>query len=208
MQSTLGRGHFAEALSAVASLFEKKLTKEQLSVFYGAVRHLSDEDFSAALTEHVMTSRWMPRPADILQILEVSAAEEALASWGFVMDAMRSLGRYRSVDFGPQANAAIEDLGGWVTLCGKGQRELDFARKDFLASFAAYASRGVPERRGQPLIGLEALDCQRIGAPAPTVHHIGAARAQCLPAPQARLQPRASQTIEGVVLSLDERRRR
>jgi len=94
--------------------------------------------------------QFMPKPADFVRYIEGNNETKALIAWGKVMRAIREVGAWESVTFDDaKIHAVILDMGGWIELCRKTIKELDFMAREFEKRYCAYQYRGddnYPER--------------------------------------------------------------
>lgn len=165
--SRLERETMVAAYVGVGELYARPVSEMLLDVLWGQLQSWSHEDFVRAMRVHLDTSPYFPKPADLRLALGQTGEDEAIEAWGRVLRAAARVGRYASVDFGPEANAALEDAGGWVAFCALEEEQLRFLEGRWKKAFAAYRASGVPRGRGEPLAGLEELDRQRLGLPPP-----------------------------------------
>lgn len=147
---------FATALTAVAELHGRTISEGAMALWWGELQRFDVETVEAALRGTVgdpETGRFMPKPADLIRLIDGTATERSLIAWGKVLEAMRRVGAYRSVIFDDGAiHAAIEDLGGWPKLCRSTADELPFVQRRFCDAHRVYATR--PDMRYPPhLVG-------------------------------------------------------
>ena len=129
-----------------------------LGVWWQACQRYEFAMVKRALEAHVMdpdSGKWPPMPADIVKHLHGTSADRSLIAWGKVLNAMQRVGQYESIDFSDAAtHCAIEDMGGWPTLCRTLLKELPFAQKRFCDAHRAYSARGHEVRPVSHLIGI------------------------------------------------------
>lgn len=134
-------------LKNVHSFYKADLSTFAAQVWWSALQNYSIEQIQSAFTAHAVDpkeGRFMPKPADIVRVLQGTHEERALVAWGSVMQAMERHGSWSSVAFDdPVIHAVITDLGGWTTLCQTKYEELPFVQKRFCDAFRAYAVKGV-----------------------------------------------------------------
>jgi len=140
------REKFAEVLAGVHDFYGKDLSKFAVQVWMQACEAFDVEQVTKALSAHLMDperGQFMPKPADIVRNLQGTRTDRSLLAWGKVLDAMQRVGAYESVVFDEAAiHAAIEDLGGWVTICRGEMKDLPFVEKRFCDSYKAYINKG------------------------------------------------------------------
>ena len=144
------RDRFLELISALAASFRTEATEPLLMGYWIGLQDMAIEDFERAATKAIATCRFMPVPAELRDLAGTGQAIAAMDAWQAVIGAMRSVGRYRGVDFGPLVNAVIRNLGGWTRLCNTDSDELhSFTRKDFERVYATMSARPVEHLSGE-----------------------------------------------------------
>ena len=105
----------------------------------------------------------MPTVADFLEHIGGGNAEDkAEIEAGKVVEAVRSVGAYRSVVFDDPVTMAVisRAFGGWVRLCqNMTDREEKFFRKEFKQAYGSYSRQGI--REGGALLGIS--ESQNVG---------------------------------------------
>jgi hypothetical protein len=139
------RAPFAQLLSDAMAFYRQDVSEFALGVWWEACRRYDLEQVSKAMTAHAMDperGQFAPKPADIVRQLDGTQTDRSLVAWGKVLEAMRSVGAYSSIDFGDRAiHAAITDMGGWPTVCRSQVDELPFLQRRFCDSYRAYMRR-------------------------------------------------------------------
>lgn len=205
---------FAAELIAVAELYDRAMSPAAIALYFEALRELDLADIRRALRRYVRSGPpFMPKPADVFRLLGHGHEDMAIEAWGRVRAAMSSVGRYRSVDFGPAANAAVMDAGGWIRVCETPTDRLGYVEAAFKKAVAAYIAAGVPDGRGAPLVGIEDLDRQRCGLQAgPPVRRLPPGTQRALPTPDGgrppSLPPAADAAIGAVTQALTMEKKR
>lgn len=143
--------------------------------------------------------------------------DRAALAWDRVLEAIRNVGAYRSVNFDdPAINATIRTLGGWQDLCDAKSDELrQFIRPRFLESYRAHVAAGVNEAAAEPLAGILASDAGRFGHIAPEPEQIDTqmpVSVKLLPSPKRETPRRLSveftpESVRKLVLSLPDVRK-
>jgi hypothetical protein len=134
-----------DVLKGVYNFYGKDLSKFQIDVWVRACESFDVEQVSLACSTHLMDAehgRFMPKPADIVRVLQGTNTDRALVAWGKVMDAAQRVGAYTSVCFDDGLiHAVIEDLGGWIELCRGDLDDLPFVQRRFCEAYRAYSNR-------------------------------------------------------------------
>lgn len=134
-----------DVLKGVHDFYGKELTKFAIDVWLRACANFDVEQVSRACSAHLMDAehgRFMPKPADIVRVLQGTNTDRALIAWSKVMDAAQRVGAYTSVCFDDGLiHAVIEDLGGWIEVCRGDIDDLPFVQRRFCEAYRAYAAR-------------------------------------------------------------------
>ena len=161
------RGPFAQVLQAALAFYGQEATEFALDVWWQACQGFSIEQVRKALTRHAMDpdrGHFPPKPADIVRVLQGTHQDRSLVAWGLVFDAMQRVGSYSSVDFGDAAvHCAVEDLGGWTSLCKTTMEQLGFVQKRFCDAHRAYSNRGEAVRPVPYLVGYHEITNRSLG---------------------------------------------
>ena len=135
------RGRFAVILKITADLYGiEPLSRDALELFFVLMAKYNIGQFEKALHDHMLSSRFMPRPSDIVSRIEGTPEERAMLAWPTVVNAIRRIGGCNSVAF-PTAEYifAISKMEGWPKLCSSMfDDEIKWRGKDF-KSFYVFA---------------------------------------------------------------------
>jgi len=137
---------FHTLLKDVHSFYRQDLTDFAARVWWEAMHAFSFEQVSKGFSAHAADPKagsFLPKPADLVRILQGTHEDRSLLAWGKTLEAMQRVGAYTSVVFDdPAIHAAIVDMGGWAKLCRSEHDELQFVQKRFTELHAAYTRRG------------------------------------------------------------------
>ena len=137
---------FAMALSALAEYYGRELSDGVIALYWQGLSNFSIADIEAAIGRHIQnpdSGMWMPKIADIVRMIDGSTQSAAATAWAKVMRAVGSVGQYQSLAFDdPVIHLAIEENGGWISLCRIEEAELPFVQKRFETSYRNYRVRG------------------------------------------------------------------
>lgn len=163
------------AITALMVTFEKD-GDSLLDIYRSVLADIPADHLELACKRAIATCKFMPKPAEIRELAQANPEDietRAAKAWGIVNRAAAELGAYRTVDFEDRTiNATVRGMAGnWPRFievyCSN--RNEEFHRKDFLASYKAFAS-GISEEAARPLPGLaEATNAGHLA----TVHRIG-----------------------------------
>jgi hypothetical protein len=168
---------FRELMEGVHSFYGKDVSSFALDVWWNA---LKTYDFAAvrdALGRHCVNpdnGQFLPRPADVVKMLDGSTLDSAVIAWTKIDRAVQRVGTYTSVVFDdPLIHRVLDDMGGWIPLGKKSVDEWPFVAKEFQTRYRGYKSRN--ERPPYPamLLGISDGENQRHGMvadlPTPTL---------------------------------------
>ena len=129
--------------------------RQDFSAFAGSVwwRAMAPHDLKAvadALNRHCVNpdnGQFMPKPADIVKMLQGSTQDAALVAWSKVDQGIRVRGTYCSVVFDDAIiHRVLMDMGGWVPLGTKTEDEWPFVKNEFVNRYRGYRGRSeIPE---------------------------------------------------------------
>jgi hypothetical protein len=164
--STQDRQEFKIMFETIWALYSKNITKGVLSVYWGALKRYSIDDIRHALNVHVQnpdSGQFLPKPADLIRVLDGSTQTAALQAWSKAEKGIRSAGPYQSVVFDdPIIHAVIVDMGGWIDLNNMLEDEAPFKAREFEKRYQGYALRP-PETYPRMLTGMSQADAERRG---------------------------------------------
>lgn len=156
---------FAQIMIGLAENYDKTLTREGIKLRFEALRQFPLDAVKAASMSLLASRKYnsMPTVADFLEHIGGGNAEDkAEIEAGKVVEAVRSVGAYRSVVFDDPVTMAVisRAFGGWVRLCqNMTDREEKFFRREFKQAYGSYSRQGI--REGGALLGLS--ESQNVG---------------------------------------------
>lgn len=169
---------FKQTLAAVYGLYSKDLTASVLDIWFGALKGYDIAAVSEALSRHAVNpdgGQFLPKPADVVRLIDGGGQDAALVAWAKVDKALRSVGPYATVVFDdPLIHYALTNLGGWAGLGTKTEEEWPFLRNNFVALYRGARGRaftypaklvGLAEAHNS-MRGLEVATPTLIGNPA------------------------------------------
>jgi hypothetical protein len=143
---TSDKRQFYALLKDVHSFYRQDMTTFAATVWWEAMQPFSFEQVSKGFSAHAADPKhgtFLPKPADLVRILQGTHEDRSLMAWGKALEAMQRVGAYTSVVFDdPAIHAVVQDLGGWPKLCRSEHAELQFVQKRFCDAHAAYTRRG------------------------------------------------------------------
>jgi hypothetical protein len=149
MQPTDKR-RFAVLLTGIADYYGKELATSIIGLYWRGLEQYDIEAVEKALWTHTQspdTGQFMPKIADVVRILQGTTIDQAAIAWAKVDSAVRCVGTYRDVVFDdPIIHRVIADMGGWIPLGMKEDKEWPFVAKEFETRYRGYKMRGeIPE---------------------------------------------------------------
>lgn len=160
------RKQFVSYLVACAEVYGREVGDGAIGIWWDALRGYSIEEIEEAFGRHLRSpdvGQFMPKPADVLRMLEGTSVDAAQVAWAKVDRAMRAVGPWPSVCFDDAiAMRVLHDMGGWIALATKSSEEWPFVANEFRTRYHGYRSRGESPEYPPRLIGLtDAENAQR-----------------------------------------------
>lgn len=204
---------FLALLTGVHSFYRQDLTDFAVGVWQRSMAPYAIEAIERAFDAHAKDPKagsFMPKPADLIRLLDGSHEDRAVVAWSKVYQAITRVGGYATVAFDdPAIHSAITDLGGWPTMCAGTIDELPFLSRRFAAAYSAHARAGSPHppllpgihditngagghARQTPVLIGDTAAAQRVIATGQTGERLliaGSFVRAALPAPQQGAQP-------------------
>lgn len=149
---------FGQMLVAVGDLYGKTMSEFALGLYFNALKEFDLAAVRQAFDRYVKnpdSGQFMPKPADLIRMMQGSSLDASMAAWSKVDRAIRQVGTYASVVFDdPLIHRVIADMGGWVQLGTKSEDEWPFVQRDFQNFYKGYAHRNEKPEYDPVLIGL------------------------------------------------------
>jgi len=168
---------FKIVLEATTQMYGKVLTATIVALWWEALKGYDLAAVRAGFGRHMQNpdnGQFMPKPADIVRMLGGTTQDEALAAWAKVDRAVRSVGPYETVAFDdPIIHAVIADMGGWVALGAKTEKDWPFVAREFENRYRGYRLGGGAGNYPPTLAGITQTENAQKGVPAPAPVLIG-----------------------------------
>lgn len=137
---------FRDGLTGVYSFYDKEINSFALDLWWGALKLYDLEAITDAFRRYVINTesgRWLPKPADIIRMLQGSTLDAAMAAWSRVDKAIRQKGTYVDVVFvgDPLIHRVIHDMGGWIGFGMKSEEEWPFVAREFENRYRGFKER-------------------------------------------------------------------
>lgn len=149
---------FCEMMDLVAEQYSKTLSDGLKALYW---QGLKDFDFAAvqqAVARHLRNpdqGQFMPKIADFVRMIQGTTQDAAMIAWAKVDQAVRRVGTYADVVFDdPVIHRVLQDMGGWISLGTKDEKEWPFVAKEFENRYRAFKSRSEIPDYPAKLIGI------------------------------------------------------
>lgn len=128
---------FAHLMVQVAEIYGEKLSEIKIQLYFELLKEYPYEIIEGAFVSHTKLSKFFPKPADIIELIEGSPEDKSLQAWLFLVDLIERYGYYYTIIVNdPVFVATVEDLGGWMHICSTWKKsELVFREKEFREKF-------------------------------------------------------------------------
>lgn len=112
------RPAFAEALFALGETFNEPVTEIRAEAYFDALGEFDVQSVTKAIRLALRQCRFMPRPADLRELIEGNRDEAADAAWGAVLGEIRRVGYIGTPNLDDRTQRAVRELwGSWQRLC-------------------------------------------------------------------------------------------
>lgn len=167
---------FGAIIADVFSLYGRECPDGVKQLWWSALRAYSIAEVRGALSTHVQNpdgGQFIPKPADVIRILNGSGETRALQAWSKGEDAVRRVGPWESVAFDdPIIHAVLTDMGGWTRFGQTTDEEWPFTRNEFVKRYQGYTARP-PTAFPRALAGHVAQHNARLDADTPLPRLVG-----------------------------------
>ena len=159
---------FAGLMTSVADYYNQPLSKNVIALYWDGLRQYDYEAIEAAMRAHMQlpdeAGRWMPRISDLNKMLIGRTSDQGQIAWSKVDRAVRTVGPYADVAVDdPIIHRVIQEMGGWVHLCGKDDKEWPFTAKEFVTRYQSYKMTGELPEHAPYLTGIASSQNQTAG---------------------------------------------
>lgn len=161
------RATFGQLLSGVYAFYGKEASDFALSVWWQAMSPFDFKAVAEAMNRHCVnpdSGQFLPKPADVVKMLQGSTQDSALVAWAKVDRAVRTVGTYRSVVFDdPLIHRILTEMGGWIELGRKTEEEWPFVRNEFVNRYRGYRMRSETPDYPPHLVGMSEAQNAKAG---------------------------------------------
>ncbi len=111
---------FKEYMAALSELYDRPLSKLLTDLYWKILEPYTDEQCAVAFKEVILSSRFFPKPVDLVDAITGGKKSQAALAWIEVHKAIGRVGNYSSVQFAdPIIHSAIVAMGGWPQICNR-----------------------------------------------------------------------------------------
>lgn len=159
---------FAALITSLADYYEKELSKSVIALYWEGLRQYDYEAIEKAAWSHTQlpdeAGRWMPKVADLNKMLVGRTSDQSQIAWSKVDRAIRTVGPYSDVAFDDAIiHRVIADMGGWIHICGKDEKEYPFVAKEFCTRYQSFKMTGDTPEHPSYLIGMASAQNSQTG---------------------------------------------
>lgn len=149
---------FAVLVNNVYAFYRQDSSEFAIGVWWEACKGFDFDAVRGALNRHAVNpdnGQFLPKPADIVKLLQGSTLDASMVAWSKVDKAVRQIGTYETVVFDdPIIHSVLQDMGGWVPVGSKGEDEWPFVAKEFQTRYRGYCIQGGPGEYPKRMIGI------------------------------------------------------
>lgn len=137
------RSKFSKFMAVVSEMFEKTPSKTIINVYWQALEPYTDEQCEKAFNEVVLSSRFFPKPVDIIETIRGTGVNRATLAWVKTLEAIKHTGTYKSVKFDdPVIHSVIELMNGWPAMGDMHVDDEKWKQKEFERLYLVMEARG------------------------------------------------------------------
>jgi hypothetical protein len=127
---------FAKTLAAAGVIHNREVSEFLIDVYIEALKGYDISDCTKALSRLIKTSKFMPKPADIIEVLEGDTHGQALTAWPEVERLARNSSEAVSRD--PITESVVLEMGGWSRFGRAQYSEYPFLQREFIDRYKTY----------------------------------------------------------------------
>lgn len=162
------RKPFFDLIASISAFYRQDFSTFSGKVWFEAMKPFDFDAVSDALNRHCVNpdvGQFMPKPADVVRMLQGSTQDSALAAWAKFDRALRTVGTWRSVVFDdPLIHRCITEMGGWVCFGEKDEKDWPFLKNEFVNRYRGYRGRNEVPDYPPVLAGVIESNNNRLGA--------------------------------------------
>lgn len=114
----LDRKAFAEAMLTLCETFNDPISDLKIEAYFDALGEFEIQRVTGAIKMALRQCKFMPRPADLRELIEGNNTEAADVAWGAVLREIRRVGYIGTPNLDDRTQRAVRELwGSWQRLC-------------------------------------------------------------------------------------------
>lgn len=136
---------FATLYYSMGEYYEKTVSTNLLLMFFSDLSQFTIEQVKEGARLHRMDAKqgsFFPKPPDIIRHIgsaNVTTEDKATLAWSQIIREMRKHGAYDPLELDDkQALAAVAAVKSWKDLCAMPEKDLTWAKKEFMANYVTY----------------------------------------------------------------------
>lgn len=161
------RPRFAALITGCAEYYGKPVSAAVIGLYWKGLERFDFDAVQSAIWAHMASpenGQYMPKIADVVRLTEGSSEDAAMLAWTKVDKAVRSIGPYQDVVFDdPIIHRVLVEMGGWISLGEKNEKDWPFFAKEFQTRYRAYRMRGGVSEYQPLLTGISNAHNVRLG---------------------------------------------
>ncbi len=130
---------FKDMMISTAEIYNRSISPGLINIYWRSLEQYSINEVINAFERHLSNpdnGMFMPKPADIIRLLEGTSLTNAMLAWSKVEKAIHQIGPHKSIVFDdPIIHQVLDDMGGWIDLCSHNQKEMEFKSNEFTKRF-------------------------------------------------------------------------
>jgi len=144
---------FAQLMVQTAEIYNEKLSEIKIELYFEILKDFPYASIERAFVHHIRTSKFFPKPADIVEFIEGSPDDRSLKAWLLLTRLIKNYGYYYSIVVDdPALVATVEDMGGWMHICSTWKEsELPYREREFREKYKYNLKH--PQKSGNTLTG-------------------------------------------------------
>lgn len=128
-----------QMIISMAEIYGQNISEIGAMLYLKAIEGYDHETIEMAIGEHIRTSKWFPKPAELISIIrerhEGKKEARAALAWQKVVDTVRA-GKWREGTAGsPLIDRAVRLMGGWNRMGEMLEKEIPFREREFVEKF-------------------------------------------------------------------------
>lgn len=132
---------FIQSIAALGELFGKELSEASLKLYWKSLQGFSDEQVQAALEKAVTSFRFMPKPVELIELMEEDSSQQAVGEWAKVMRHIKGGKPGHLIPL--EVMSVLDRIGGWDYLKTLTYKELEFKGIAFNKIWSGGVDRGL-----------------------------------------------------------------